>query len=235
MRILGIDTATSSASAALLENGAIVADEIRVQPKVGHAEIVLPLVQCVFSRTGTALSDLDAIAVSIGPGSFTGLRVGLSTVKGMAYGGRLRVAGISTLLALASRAVTTDGLICPMLDARKKEVYASFFRSTDGSLKRLTEDGLLPIDALVDQARSFAGGEAIFFTGDGAKLYWGALVSSLGAGICFCDGADYPSLAAAVARLGEQYLHRSEGDFLASLMPVYLRLAQAEMKRGELR
>jgi tRNA threonylcarbamoyladenosine biosynthesis protein TsaB len=235
MRILGIDTATSNASAAVLENEAIIADEVRVQPKVGHAEIILPLVQSVFAKARIALSDLDGIAVSIGPGSFTGLRVGLSTVKGLVYGAqRLPVAGISTLLAQAARTAPLDGLICSMLDARKKEVYASFFRRTSGSLTRLTEDIIEPIEAVVEQARNLANDGSILFTGDGARVYWNALVSSLGAGICFCDGEDYPSLASAVARLGEHRLRHSEGDFLGPMVPVYLRLSEAETKRVEL-
>jgi tRNA threonylcarbamoyladenosine biosynthesis protein TsaB len=234
MRILGIDTATSNASTALLEDGAVIADEIRLQPKVGHAEIILPLVQSVFAKARASLSDLDGIAVSIGPGSFTGLRIGLSTVKGLAYGGRLPVVGISTLLANATRVAAFDGLICSMLDARKKEVYASFFRRTSGSLTRLTEDTIAPIHAVIDQARDLAGGGSTLFIGEGAKVYGNALVSSLGAEVRFCSGDGYPSLAAAVARIGEQRLLHSEGDFLGSMVPVYLRLSEAEMKRREL-
>jgi tRNA threonylcarbamoyladenosine biosynthesis protein TsaB len=234
MRILGIDTATSSASAAVLEDGAIVADEIRLQPKVGHAEIILPLIASVLASARASLSDLDGVAVSIGPGSFTGLRVGLSTVKGLVYGGRLPVAGISTLLANASRAAAVDGLICSMLDARKHEVYASFFRRASGSLTRLTEDAIAPIDVVIAQARKLADDKTVRFVGEGANIYWKALVGSLGAEICFSGGEDYPSLASAVARLGEARLRHSEGDFLGSMVPVYLRLSEAEVKHREL-
>jgi tRNA threonylcarbamoyladenosine biosynthesis protein TsaB len=234
MRILGIDTATSTASAALLENGAIIADEIHLQPKVGHAEIILPLVESVFAKAHASLSDLDGIAVSIGPGSFTGLRVGLSTVKGLAYGGQLPVVGISTLLANAARVSAFDGLIGSMLDARKKEIYASFFRQASGSLTRLTEDVIAPIHAVVDQARNLAHGGSMLFIGEGAKVYRDALVSSLGADVCFCSGDGYPSLASAVARIGEKRLLHSDGDFLGTMVPVYLRLSEAEVKRREL-
>ena len=235
MRILGIDTATSTASVALLENEAIIADEIRLQPKAGHAEIILTLVEEVFAKTRASLSDLDGIAVSIGPGSFTGLRVGLSTVKGLAYGGWVPVVGVSTLLANAARANDFDGLICSMLDARKKEVYASFFRRTNGALTRITEDAIAPIDAIIDQARTLAGGGSTLFIGEGLKVYGNLVVSSLGDRARFCDAVGYPSLAAAVAGIGKTRLLDSEGDFLGSIVPVYLRLSEAETKRAELR
>jgi tRNA threonylcarbamoyladenosine biosynthesis protein TsaB len=235
MRILGIDTATSAASVALLENGAIIADEIHLQPKAGHAEIILTLVEVVFAKARASLADIDGIAVSIGPGSFTGLRIGLSTVKGLAYGGRVPVVGVSTLLANAARVSAFDGVICSMLDARKKEVYASFFRRTSDSLTRLTEDALAPIHAIIDQAQTLAAGGATLFIGEGVKVYGSVVVSTLGPQARFCNADGYPSLAAAVARIGKERLLHSEGDFLGSMVPVYLRLSEAEMKRKELR
>jgi tRNA threonylcarbamoyladenosine biosynthesis protein TsaB len=235
VRILGIDTATGSASAALVQDGEILADEVRPQPKAGHAEVILSLVQSVFVKTDTRFSDLDGIAVSIGPGSFTGLRVGLSTAKGLVYGRQsLPVAGISTLLANASRIAACDLLICSMLDARRKEVYASFFRRTSDRLARLTEDTLAPLDSIIDQARSLAASDSMVFIGEGAEFYRDALVASLKPQIRICVGAGYSSLAAAVARLGEHRLRHSEGDCLASLVPVYLRISEAERKRYQL-
>lgn len=234
MRILGIDTATTSASAALVQDGVIIADESYSRPRVGHAEIILALVASVFAKARASLSDLDGIAVSIGPGSFTGLRIGLSTVKGLAYGERLPVAGVSTLLAIAARVPDFDGLICSMLDARKKEVYASFFRPTGDSLTRLTDDAIAPIHAVIDQARKHAAGGLMLFIGEGAKVYQTTLVRSLGVEASFCSDEDWPSLASAVARIGEKRLAHSEGDFLGSMAPVYLRLSEAEMKLREL-
>ena len=235
MRILGIDTATSTASVALIEDGAIIADEMCLQPKAGHAEIILTLVEAVFTEGRASLSDLDGIAVSVGPGSFTGLRIGLSTVKGLAYGGRVPVVGVSTLLANAARVSAFDGLICSMLDARKKEVYASFFRRTSGSLVRLTEDAIAPVHAIIKQARNLAAGESTLFFGEGVKVYGNVVASSLKTEVRFCNGDDYPSSAAAVARIGEQRLLHSKGDFLGSMVPVYLRVSEAETKRKELR
>jgi tRNA threonylcarbamoyladenosine biosynthesis protein TsaB len=245
MRILGVDTATSTASVALLENETIIADENYLQtplgseskgsqPKVGHAEIILPLVESVLAKARKSLADLDGIAVSIGPGSFTGLRIGLSTVKGLAYGGQLPVVGISTLLANAARVTVFDGLICSIFDARKKEAYASFFRRTTASFTRLTEDFIAPIDAVIDQARNLAGGAPTLFIGEGVRVYGTVLAGSLGSKVRCCSGDGYPSLAMAVARLGEERLLDSDVDFLGSMVPVYLRLSEAEVKRREL-
>ncbi len=245
MRILGIDTATSTASVALVENGAIIADEHYLQtsydprsklnqPKAGHAEIILPLIESVLAAARCSLPRLDGLAISIGPGSFTGLRIGLSTVKGLAYGWQRPVTGVSTLWANAARVTDFVGVVCSLLDARKKEVYVSFFRRTADALTRLTEDALAPVSAVNDQARNLAGGAPCLFIGDGAKVYENVLGASSGNEVRYCAGDGYPSLASAVARLGEARLHVSDGDFLGSMVPVYLRLSEAEMKHKEL-
>jgi tRNA threonylcarbamoyladenosine biosynthesis protein TsaB len=245
MRILGIDTATSTASVALVENGAIIADERYLQnlwgprsklnqPKAGHAEIILPLIESVLTAARCSLPDLDGIAISIGPGSFTGLRIGLSTVKGLAYGWQRPVAGVSTLWANAARVTNFVGVVCSLLDARKKEVYVSFFRRTADALTRLTEDTLAPVSAVIDQARNLASDAPCLFIGEGAKVYENVLSASFGNEVRCCAGDGYPSLASAVARLGEERLRVSDEDFLGAMVPVYLRLSDAEMKHKEL-
>lgn len=242
MRILGIDTATSTASVALVENGTIIADERYLenscssrskftQPKVGHSEIILPLIESVFVAARCSLANVDGIAVSIGPGSFTGLRIGLSTVKGLAYGSQCPVAGVSTLWANAARVTDFTGVVCSLFDARKKEVYVSFFRRAADALTRLTEDAVAPVSTVIEQARNLAGGAPCLFIGDGAGVYRDVLGASFGnKGRC-CAGERYPSLASAVARLGEARLQVSDGDLLSAMAPVYLRASEAEMKR----
>ena len=149
MRIVGIDTSSATASVALLEDGQIIAE--RCHPisiaghaaglagfKSNHAEILLPLVESVARQARVSLPEVSGIALSIGPGSFTGLRIGLSTVKGLAYGWGIPVVGVSTLLAQAARVGDFDGVICSFLDARKHEVYAALFRKSKHGLTRLT-------------------------------------------------------------------------------------------------
>jgi tRNA threonylcarbamoyladenosine biosynthesis protein TsaB len=134
MRVLGIDTATSVASVALVEDGVIIAEgsypnraPLSAKPtasqKSHHAEVILPLIEGVIAKAQATLEALSGVAVSIGPGSFTGVRLGLATVKGLTYGWDIPVAGISTLEANAARAADFEGVICSLIDARKNEVY----------------------------------------------------------------------------------------------------------------
>ena len=139
MKILGIDTSTVTASVALVEEGKLTWEEVsppseqsRLCPgavhRANHAETLLPLMHTVLTKTGVSLPEISALAVSIGPGSFTGLRIGLSTVKGLAYGWDIPVVGVPTLLAVAARVTNWEGLVCPLLDAKKNEVYTALFQ-----------------------------------------------------------------------------------------------------------
>jgi tRNA threonylcarbamoyladenosine biosynthesis protein TsaB len=231
MRILGIDTATTTTNVALIEDGQLLAEEIyssRRSPshcqilvsKANHAEAILPLIDAVLRKAAASLQTLSAIAVSIGPGSFTGLRVGVSTVKGLAYGLGIPVVGVSTLLANAARVNDFDGLICSFLDARKGEVYSALFRRNGEALIRLTEDEVADAANVVDRARSLCGDGTCLFIGSGATTYEKLLMNALGDKGCLSAGDGYPSLASAAARLSENRTHSTES--LGSLVPVYL-------------
>ena len=153
MRVIGIDTASGAASVALVENGLLLSektdlrcesarDAIRRGDKSNRAETLLPLIELLFESTGVSLQNISGCALSIGPGSFTGLRIGLSTVKGLAYGWQIPVVGVSTLFAHAARVTDHEGLICALLDARKNEVYAAVFRKTADIVNRVTDDAV---------------------------------------------------------------------------------------------
>jgi tRNA threonylcarbamoyladenosine biosynthesis protein TsaB len=130
MRIIGVDTATTTASVALIDNGLLISEKVYPSHKSAgnapgfnqsnHAEIIIPLIESLFETTNILLQDVTGFALSIGPGSFTGLRIGLSTVKGLAYGWRIPVVGVSTLMAYAARVTDHDGLICSPLYSKKK-------------------------------------------------------------------------------------------------------------------
>jgi len=239
MRTLGVDTATSTASVAIIEDGLLVAEKIIPRGasvnsitlnrfRSNHAEILLPLIASVLQTSALSLAKLSALAVSIGPGSFTGLRIGLSTVKGLAYGGDIPVVGVSTLLANAARVADYDGLICSLLDARKKEVYASLFYRSDGSLERVTEDSVLDIKEIIDLVRKHDA--RCLFIGDGAALYEQLLKEALGHEVYFRGENTSPSVAAAVARLSENRRASSDPHALLPLAPIYLRSSEAEAK-----
>lgn len=237
--ILGIDTATSTASAALVENGRLLGEQIHDDrspapgsgistPKGNHAEIVLPLVQSLLKRTGTSIDALCGIAVSIGPGSFTGLRIGLATAKGIAYERGLPIVGVSTLHANAARVRKFDGIICPLLDARKQEVYTALFRGDEGQVVRLTEDVLTSIEGALSHIRK-QNGAPLRFIGDGAKVYEKIIIRELGIAAPLLSGGD-GSVAAQVAELAEARFCARQCDDVGSLRPVYLRLSEAEEK-----
>ena len=241
MRILGIDTATSVASAAVIEDGKLIAEQFHpshgsesdatlARGKSNHAEIILPLIESVLAKADISLADISGLAVSVGPGSFTGVRIGLSTVKGLAYGWDVPVVGVSTLLANAARVENFDGLVCSLLDARKNEVYAALFSRTEMDLTRLMEDVVVPVDAVVKRIQTLARAASCLFIGDGVRMYEKKLLGALGNGVRLCAGGSCLSVAASVARLGGDRLRSSKGDELAALAPVYLRAPEAETR-----
>lgn len=242
MKLVGIDTSSVTASAAVIDDGQLIAQRCYPGSAAGlaadapglrsnHAEILLPLIESVLAQARVALAEMTGLAVAIGPGSFTGLRIGLSTVKGLAYGWGIPVIGVSTLLAQAARVEDFDGLICALLDARKNEVYAALFRRRQDSLARLTDDFLAPVERVIDRAR--ATGVPCLFIGDGVRRYEKRLIDGLGDMARRCAENSVCSCAAAVARLGMERLRRSESDDLGQLVPVYLRPSEAEAKRSE--
>jgi tRNA threonylcarbamoyladenosine biosynthesis protein TsaB len=239
MKILGIDTSTAVASVALVEDGKLALEE--VQPSASkssntnhanHAEILLPLVERVLNRAALSLSDISAIAVSIGPGSFTGLRIGLSTAKGLAYGWDVPIVGVPTLLAIAARVTDWEGLICPFLDARKEEVYAALFNKKGDSLERLTEDRVSLPKEVIQRIQFYSDCGPCLLVGDGTKVYGELIKTALREKAFLTLGDAYPSTASAVARLGEERLRHERPDPLGPLTPVYLRPSEAELKRA---
>ena len=244
MRILGIDTATPAASVALTDDGALVAEEIQnppvrpndsagPQPLGNHAEVVLPLIEALLARTQVSIQQVAGIAVSIGPGSFTGLRIGLATAKGIAYDSGLPLVGVSTLHANASRVSKFDGVIASVLDARKGEVYFALFRGEKASITRLTPDSVMSIDSAVNLVRETCTNrsEELLLIGDGTKAHGRRLVDAVGLPARTTGGVCYPSIASQVAMLATPRFTDASGDDGGALTPVYLRLAEAESKR----
>ena len=245
MRIIGIDTSITTASVALTENGQLIAEEIHstrgsathpqaIHLKANHAEVILPLIAALLRKSATSLRDVSAFAVSIGPGSFTGIRIGLSTVKGLAYGLGIPVVGISTLFANAARVDDFEGPVCSFLDARRNEVYAALFRRSGKGLTRLTEDKAAGAAEVIDTIGNLVGGAPCLFVGDGSETYESLLMDRFADKALLSTGDSYSSLASAVARLSEHRLQKNNGTHLASLTPVYLRSWEAEMKKKNL-
>lgn len=223
MKILCLDTSAKTASAAVVENNRILA-ESSVNTGLTHSQTVMPMMEGMLSAAKISLQEIDLLAVSHGPGSFTGIRIGIGAVKGMAQGLRKPCLGISTLEGLAYNYRGLDGFVCPVMDARCGQVYTALFQGKDGTVLRLREDEALPIAELETVLAELS--EAVTLVGDGAEL-------------CFrtMNGKEKLRLAPPQMRLqrassvgfaAEEMLKTASPLAPGDLMPVYLRLPQAE-------
>ncbi|MDJ0866814.1 MAG: tRNA (adenosine(37)-N6)-threonylcarbamoyltransferase complex dimerization subunit type 1 TsaB [Myxococcota bacterium] len=224
--ILALETATDVVGVALVRGGEVLAawrDLGRARPA---SEALLPAVDAVLAKGGVALAAVEAFAVSIGPGSFTGLRVGVATVKGLAFGEERPVAAVPTLAALAALAGPRPGPVAALLDARRGEVYAAVYPG-DESTDPLLEPGVFRPDELaaaLPAGGAAAVGEGVAIAADALRGRWGADLELLP------PPAGHPD-PVAVARLGGRLLAAGAGLEAAALVPRYVRRAEAEVRR----
>lgn len=165
MRILALDSCGKTASAAIYD-GKVVA-EVYTDTPMTHSSTLLPSAEWLLSSAEMKISDMDYIAATVGPGSFTGVRIGMSAAKGMAFGAGVKCIGVSSLYAAAYAARDCKGLVCAVMDARCGQVYNANFRVDNGTIERLCEDRAISIAELIEEVR---GEENIMFVGDGAIL-----------------------------------------------------------------
>ena len=172
MKILSLDTSATIASVALCEDDRLLA-EYTLNNGNTHSETLLPMVEAVLHAHGMDVEDIDLFAASTGPGSFTGVRIGAATLKGLAFGSGKPCVGVSTLEAIAENLVMRVGLICPVMNARRSQVYTALFRSDGERLTRLSPDEALSIAELDERLSLY--GEAVSFVGDGYDVTLSAL------------------------------------------------------------
>jgi len=228
MKVLGIDTSTSCGAVGLIDDGEVLSD-ILLNIPVTHSERLLGAIEFVLREARCSIGDVDGWAISLGPGSFTGLRIGVSTVKGLAFATGKPVAGVSSLDALASQVSPTPYLICPILDARKKEVYTAFYRYEKGdSLRRHSDDQALRPEDLVKKIK-----ELTIFIGDGVRTYRDFLLYSLPSLATFPAAPLRVSHGSTVAKLGFELLKKGEHLNVSTFSPIYIRPSEAEMKWQE--
>ena len=221
--VLGIDSATWTAAVGVARDGAVLAEGVECQSRAHVASLPL-LVERVLAEAALRIDDVDAVAVSIGPGSFTGLRVGLGLAKGLAFAGGLALVAVPTLEALAWVAEAAPGeTVWAALDARKREVYAAAFEMAPGGPRRRTPDLALGPDALA--ARLDAG---CVLVGDATEAYGGVL----GAPARVRPFATHHPRGGVIARLGWARLRAGEAADVGLLEPVYVRPPDAELPRS---
>jgi tRNA threonylcarbamoyladenosine biosynthesis protein TsaB len=225
VRILGLDTSTRSGSVALLEEKTIVA-EMQATSSETHAKRLMSAVDMILAMAGASVYECDGFAVTTGPGSFTGLRIGISVVKGLAFATGKPVTGMSTLEVLAYQFRWFPHPICPMLDARKGEVYTGLYTfSQDGTMTALASD-------CVVSPRSWVGGlqDPCLFVGDGATVYRGLIKEVLGSQAQFAPPFASTPRASVVAYVGLEQIERGEVVAVEDLVPRYIRKSDAEIK-----
>ena len=230
MKILAVDSSGMVASAAVLENDILLA-EYTVNHKKTHSQTLLPMIDEIMRMLGMEPKELDALAVAAGPGSYTGLRIGSATVKGIGLALDRPVIEVPTVDALAYNLYDAEGLICPMMDARRSQVYTGIYRFAEHRLQTVLAQH--PASVEETAARLNREGEPVTLLGDGVPVYLEQLAGLLTVPFSVAPAHLSRQRAAAVGALAMQYA--AEGKMVSAAMhrPVYLRLSQAERERAE--
>lgn len=230
MNILAIDTSAKAAGCAVYRDGQLFAESF-LNAGLTHSQTIMPMVRDMLACARMEPGDIDVFAVSAGPGSFTGLRIGISAVKGMAMAQNAPCAAVSTLEALAFNLAAFSGIIVPAMDARRSQVYTAIFTGDGRSPVRKTDDEAISIDELGEKLREF-GETPVMLVGDGARLCYEKLRDRLPGLLIAPENMLYQrasGVCTAALGMAERGLLQTTGE----LEPVYLRLPQAERERLE--
>ena len=228
MKILAFESTAKACSVALCEDDFLIAQSYQ-NSGLTHSTTLMPMAQDLLRNCGMKLSDVDCLAVAIGPGSFTGLRIGISTVKGLAWGGNIPCVGVSTLEAMAWNLAHMEGeTVCCAMDARRKQVYNALFSIQNGKPVRLCPDRAISLEELAVER----GGDRHILVGDGAVLCYNNASQSGGSVVLAPQHLRYQS-GWGVAQAALERCRRGETVSGAELEANYLRLSQAERERME--
>lgn len=226
MKILAIDTSGVAASAAIVEDGKLLSEEV-LNYKLTHSQTIMPLVDEVIKKTETDIKTIDYIACSQGPGSFTGLRIGVATAKGLALGLNKKIIPVPTLDVLAYNIFGTENIVCPIMDARRSQVYSAFYTWKKGSLIRLSDYYAESIDFIIEKAKEF--NKEVIFLGDGVPVHKAKLAENESFVIAPASHSIQraASLACAAQANEDSAINGNEFEVM------YLRKSQAEREREE--
>lgn len=228
MNLLAIDTSGPVAGVCILRDGQVAYEAASVSG-LTHSESMLPMVEEALTRSGLDISQIDLYAAVTGPGSFTGVRIGVSMIKGMAHGAGKPCIGVDALEALAAGHATSDWMICPIQDARAGQVYGAAFLGGMPPV-RVLPDEAIKLDQYIEKVLAVAGEKKLLFLGDGVKTYRAAIEAALGERAVFAPASMLYLRAASVAALAWE--KQAEAVDCLTLMPVYLRAPQAERERA---
>lgn len=227
MKILALETSARSVSAAVTENGAVLASSYQ-NTGLTHSRTLMPMVDAMLKNAGIGLDEIGLVAVAAGPGSFTGLRIGVSAAKGLAWTLGLPCCAVSTLAAMARNAAHMDAVVVCAMDARRSQVYNAVFSARDGQLDRLTPDRAIGLPELAEELKK--GEKVKIIVGDGAKLCY-TYLQEHGIPCRMAPEMLVMQNAVGVALEAEEMAGRGETVPPGDLRPNYLRLSQAERER----
>lgn len=226
MKVLAVDSSSVSASVAILDGSKVLAD-FYVNAGLTHSQTLAPMIDLAVKSSGLKISDIDFFASTTGPGSFTGLRIGIATVKGMALGSEKKCMGVSSLLAAAYSCKNFEGLICACMDARRSEIYGAIFQASGGKIKRITQDMAISIQNFKKEIEKYES--KVILVGDGAEMCYNNMIDGknsekieLSSEFSRFVSAKNVALAAIENYSEEKLLNPGE------LTPEYLRLSQAQ-------
>lgn len=231
MKILAIDSSGLVASAALIEDDNMVA-EYTINYKKTHSQTLLPMIDEIVKMTDTDLNSIDAIAIAGGPGSFTGLRIGSATAKGLGLALDKPLIHIPTVDGLAFNLFGTDKVICPIMDAKRNQVYTGLYEFLNTQFHVMEEQMAVSIDEIIHKINAI--GRSVIFVGDGICVYEEQIQSLIKVDYSFAPAHLNKQRAAAVGTLAKRYFEEGKIETATEHKPEYLRLSQAERERLEM-
>ncbi len=229
MKILAFETSAKAASVALTQEGKLLG-ECYQNTGLTHSQTLMVMAQDLLQQCGVAISQLDAVAVAKGPGSFTGVRIGVAAAKGLAWGAELPCIGVSTLSAMAVGLGAWQGYVCPVMDARRSQVYNALFHVDCGKYTRIREDRAISLQELGEDVKNLS--QPIFLVGDGSVLCYNTLLKAVPALVLPPEHRMHQR-AVGVALEAQRMMQEGAIPPAAELVPNYLRLSQAERERNE--
>ena len=229
MTILAFETSAKAASVALCREGVLLGESYQ-NTGLTHSQTLLSMAESLMASCGVAAGDIDAVGVAAGPGSFTGVRIGVAAAKGFAWGREIPCVGVSTLAAMAVGLGAWQGYVCPVMDARRSQVYNALFRVDCEKCTRIREDRAISLRDLGEDVKNLSG--PIFLVGDGSVLCYNTLLETV-PGLVLPPEHRRHQRAAGVALEAARILETGERPSGAELVPNYLRLSQAERERLE--
>lgn len=224
MKILAVDTSATAASVAVAEENKLIG-EFSINTALTHSQTLMPMVDVLLKNTGLSVNDINAVAVNAGPGSFTGVRIGVAAVKGIAFPKNLHCVSVSTLESMAYNMLGNDCVVCSVMDARCSQVYNALFRVKGCTVTRMTDDRALSLTDLKLELQNIR--EKVVLVGDGAVLCNEFLGSEL-ENIMLAPFNNRIQTASSVAYAAFEKINNGETLTVDELMPVYLRLPQAQ-------